>query len=115
MRFISITDEEVELVRRFLKDYPIAGWIGIDLHGKTFGAYNVEGRPRTMLVDAAGILRGVGSAAELTSTVMEDFLAGKPVDLENSSQPQKLQTMPNPFFETMIRPAAPESVTRYSP
>src|SRR5260370_26146622 len=62
-----------------------------------------------------GVLRAIGSPTELTSTLMEDFLAGKTVELETGSQPQKLQTVPNPFFEMMIRPAAPESVVQYSP
>ena len=28
-RFISITDEEPDLIQRFLKEFPISGWIGI--------------------------------------------------------------------------------------
>lgn len=115
VRFISITDEEPDVVRRFLKDYPIGGSIGIDLLGKTFAAYNVEGRPQTALIDSAGVLRAIGPPSELTATLLEDFLAGKAVTLGNDRQPRKLQTTPNPFFETMIRPAAPVLVTGNSP
>jgi uncharacterized protein (TIGR03435 family) len=115
VRFISITDEEPELVQRFLTDYPISGWVGIDPHGKTFSAYNIDGRPQTVLVDAVGVLRAIGPPSQLNSSVMEDFLAGKAVTLGNNPAQHKLQTTPNRFFELMIRPAAPISVTGNSP
>src|SRR5882724_243097 len=109
-RFISITDEEPELVARFLKDRPISGWVGIDRGTTTFDAYGMTGRPQTVLVDASGIVRAMGPPSELTSALMEDFLASRPIRMSNNDQPQqKLQDRPNPHFEIMIRPAAPVS------
>jgi uncharacterized protein (TIGR03435 family) len=113
-RFISITDEEPELVARFLKQYPISGWVGIDRGTATFDAYGMTGRPQTVLVDASGIVRAVGPPTELTSALMEDFLAARPIRMSSNAQPQKLQDRPNPHFEIMIRPAAPVSVSGYS-
>jgi len=113
-RFISITDEEPELVARFLKDRPISGWVGIDRGTTTFDAYGMTGRPQTVLVDASGIVRAIGPPTELTSALMEDFLASRPIRMSDNTQPQKLQDRPNPHFEMTIRPAAPVSVSGYS-
>jgi thiol-disulfide isomerase/thioredoxin len=37
VRFISLTDEEPGIVQRFLKDYPISGWIGLDFNEQISG------------------------------------------------------------------------------
>jgi len=116
VRFISVTDEEPGLVARFLKDYSIAGWIGIDQAGRTFRNFTVEGRPQAALIDANGVLRGLGNTPDLTGQLLEDLLAEKPVAFSFRSLPgSSLQSAPEPFFQTMIRPAAPVEVSRYSP
>ncbi|MBZ5619853.1 MAG: TIGR03435 family protein [Acidobacteriia bacterium] len=116
VRFISVTDEEPGIVQRFLKDYSMSGWIGIDSAGQTFRNYEINGRPQTALVDAAGILRGMGNPADLTGEIMENFLAGKPIVFSNDAPTTftKLQTLPDPLFQTMVRPAAPVDAVGYS-
>ena len=114
LRFISITDEEPGIVQRFLKDYAMLGWIGLDSAGATFKEYGIIGRPQTVLVDADGIVRGIGPPSELTGELMENFLEGKEIVLSPEA-PVKLQSLPEPFFELMVRPAAPVDVSGYSP
>jgi uncharacterized protein (TIGR03435 family) len=114
LRFISITDEEPGIVQRFLKDYAMSGWIGLDSAGATFKEYGIVGRPQAVLVDANGIVRGIGPPSELTGELMENFLEGKEITLSPEA-PIKLQSLPEPFFELMVRPAAPVDAVGYSP
>jgi uncharacterized protein (TIGR03435 family) len=115
VRFLSLTDEEPGLVQRFLKDYPISGWIGLDSNEQTFKRYDIGGRPTTVLVDAAGVVRGIGNPSDLTGEIMENLLAGKPVVFSREAAPAaKLQTLPEPFYQAMIRPAGPVAVTGFS-
>ncbi|MEN6606213.1 MAG: TlpA disulfide reductase family protein, partial [Bryobacteraceae bacterium] len=79
VQFLSITDEEPGIVQRFLKNHPISGWIGLDSNEQTFNRYGVIGRPVTVLVDASGVVRGIGSPSDLTKEIIGDLLAGKPI------------------------------------
>ncbi len=116
VRFLSLTDEEPQLIQRFLKDYPMAGWIGLDTNGQTFEQYGIIGRPTTVIVDAAGIVRGIGNPADLTAEIIENVLAGKPIAFSRSGAAQsKLQTAPEPVFQITLRPAAPVSQSGFSP
>jgi uncharacterized protein (TIGR03435 family) len=112
---LSITDEAPDLIARFLKDRPIAGWVGLDGQGKTFDAYAVNARPTTVLVDATGVVRAVGHPKELTDEVMQDFLAGKTVSIVGQPGQVDTQALPQPVFEVSLRPASPVSVTHVSP
>lgn len=112
VRFISLTDEEPGIVQRFLKDYPISGWIGLDSNERTFKRYHIDGRPTTVLVDAAGVLRGIGNPSDLTGETMENLLAGKPIVFSReAAQVAKLQPLPEPLYQAMVRPAGPVGVT----
>jgi uncharacterized protein (TIGR03435 family) len=116
--FLSVTDEDVGLVTRFLKDWPIMGWVGIDDRGETFRRYGIVGRPQTVLVDAAGVVRAVTSPAAVTASILEALIAGEPLGLpvrSESPQGETLQALPSPLFELLVRPAGPTSVTGYSP
>lgn len=116
VRFLSLTDEEPELVQRFLKDYPISGWIGLDANDKTFERYGVIGRPTTVIVDAAGVVRGIGNPADLTGEIIENVLAAKPIVFSRKGTPSaKLQALPEPFYQLMLRPAGSVAVTGFSP
>lgn len=116
VRFVSITDEDAAVVQAFLKDHPIHGWIGLDQAERTFKDYGILGRPTTVLVDQAGIVRGVGNAIDLTAGILEDLVAGRPVEFTRSSRsPVRLQSAPEPLFQVILRPAAPAAVSGYSP
>ncbi len=116
VRFLSLTDEEPGIVQRFLRDYPIFGWIGLDSDERTFERYGVNGRPVTVLVDEDGVIRGIGNPADLTEEIINSLLSGKPFVFSRAGTPApKLQASPEPFFEAMIRPAGPVDVTGFSP
>ena len=120
IQFISVTDEEKGVVSRFLEKHPMAGWIALDSGENTFRDYGVEGRPQTFLVDANGIIRAITNPTQVTDSVVEDFLAGKPLSFR---QPESMgspfigsePSAPTPVFQVVIRPAAPVAVTGMSP
>ena len=119
LQFISITDEiDTQLVKQFLERHPIRGWVAFDADERTFKSYGVGGRPQTLLVDGAGIVRAVTNPASVTPQVLEDLLAGKPLDFPEvrSGPPLGLEAgAPMPFLQVLIRPAALASVSGYSP
>lgn len=115
VRFISITDEEPGLVKRFLKDYPISGWVALDSSEKTFKHYGVIARPTTVLVDAAGVVRGIGNASDLTAGIVDNLLHGRPLVFSRETTSSKLQALPEALYQVMVRPAGPVEVTRFGP
>ncbi len=56
---IAITDEDPDLVRKFLADYtePFPEIVAIDPHRVTFQGYGVSGTPSFVMVDPDGIVR----------------------------------------------------------
>ena len=118
VRFLSITDEDIDIVTRFLKDQPIAGWVGLDSDGTTFERYGLTGRPLTVLVDAGGIVRAVTRVDPVTDSTLEALLAGEPLGLPAWSESRDRgmgQARADTLFEVSIRTAGSVAVTGYSP
>lgn len=116
VRFLSITDEDADVVQRFLKDHPISGWIGLDANEQTYKRYGIIGRPITVLVDAAGVVRGIGNAADLTGATLDDLISSRTVRFSMDAGPTPtLQSLPEPLFEATIRPAGSVAATGFSP
>jgi uncharacterized protein (TIGR03435 family) len=119
LQFISITDEtDVVLVNRFLERHPIRGWVAFDEEESTFKRYGIEGRPRTLLVDGTGVVRAITNPRSVTPQVLDDLLAGKPLDFPEvpMAPPLGLESgAPMPLLQVLIRPAAPVSVSGTSP
>ena len=118
VQFLSITDEDIDIVTRFLKDQPIAGWVALDSDGTTFERYGITGRPLTVLVDAGGIVRAVTRVDPVTDSTVEALLAGEPLglpDWSESRDPGMGQVRADTLFEVSIRTAGSVAVTGYSP
>ena len=118
VRFLSITDEDINIVTRFLNDQPMAGWIGLDSDGATFERYGITGRPLTVLVDAGGIVRAVTRVDPVTDSTVEALLAGEPLDLPawTETRDQGMgQARADTLFEVSVRAAGSVAVTGYSP
>jgi uncharacterized protein (TIGR03435 family) len=64
-----------------------------------------------VLVDASGVVRGIGNTPDLTGETLENLLAGKPVVFSREAVVAKLQALPKPLFQAMVRPAGPVEVT----
>ena len=118
VQFLSITDEDIDIVTRFLKVEPIVGWVGLDSAGTTFDRYGVVPRPFTVLVDASGIVRAATGAGPVTESTVEALIAGESLGLTDESEShdgEMGQALADTLFELSIRPAGPVAVTRYSP
>lgn len=120
MQFISITDEPRDIVSRFLKETPINGWVALDSNDATFKAYGVLGRPTIALIDSSGVLRAVtGAPSQVNESVLNQLIEGKALNFPApSDEPPPLGMEPGapvPLVQVLIRPAAPSSISGYSP
>jgi uncharacterized protein (TIGR03435 family) len=119
VQFISITDEtDVEFVKRFLARHPMRGWVAFDAEAATFKNYGIEGRPQTLLISRSGFVQAITDPVSVTSQVLEDLLADKPLNFPElrMSPLLGLETGgPPPLAQVLIRPAAPVAVSGTSP
>jgi thiol-disulfide isomerase/thioredoxin len=107
--FAIISSEEKNKVRKFLTKRPVQALYLIDsitktseenmkineLYGLTAQGFGVEGIPHTVVVDKCGILRWVGTAAQLTPGIMEDVLSGKIEKVQEEQAKQKAELKKN--------------------
>ncbi len=81
--FISISDDNGDHLRRFLKRRPIKSWVVLDgLLNPTRVAFDVHGIPHTVIVDASGKIAAITHPTLLKSFHLEEILAGKPCSLQ---------------------------------
>ena len=115
VEFLSITDEEEWKVKNFLGVWPISGKIGLDLGRATFNAYQVSFIPQTIVVDKNGRIAAILSPDQLTSDLLEGWLAGRAATQPSvgqtaspqapEPQPQPMPVEPEPLLEAVVRPA----------
>jgi hypothetical protein len=80
--FLSVTDENKDYVRAFLRRKPIKGWVAIDgALAATRTAFAVEGIPETVIVDATGKIAAITHPSKLKAQHLDEILAGKPCSL----------------------------------
>lgn len=119
--FLSVTDEDSDVVRSFLQKRPMRGWVGLDANGITFKRYGVIGRPQTILIDAHGFVRMITSPSEVTPESIDRLISGKSVHTVRKTSPvvangaRQIPGAPPPLLEVLVRPAAIPSVSGYSP
>lgn len=105
VRFIWISDEAASAVEPFLARRPIQGTVALDRDGATFQAYGVGSRPRTVFIDAAGVVRGSMHPRQVTEVVLEDLLAGRNVSPQGPPEPLHIFEDPGagPVYATALR------------
>ncbi len=78
VKFIFITDEkDKQWVQAFLKYHPVSGWVGFDPDHRTFDAYQVTERPKTVLVTKNGKVAGIAGWGSLNEEVLNRLIEGK--------------------------------------
>jgi uncharacterized protein (TIGR03435 family) len=106
--FLSVTYEDEALVTRFTAKHPIGGWIGLDQGRATHGAFGVNPIPRTFLIDAEGVLRGITRPERVGAVEIRQLLAGKNVTgAADSFSPEPsidIGAGPKPLTMMLIRP-----------
>jgi uncharacterized protein (TIGR03435 family) len=80
--FISITDEDEERVRSFLKRREIKGWVALDIDRSAFNAFQVTGIPRTFVIDQAGRITAITKENPLNERMLSTILKEEPNKLE---------------------------------
>jgi thiol-disulfide isomerase/thioredoxin len=78
-QLISIDDEDLKAVQRFLTRKKMSGWVGVDASGSVFHQYGVEVRPTTIIVDGYGKVVAVTDIESVTAADLQAVAAGKNV------------------------------------
>lgn len=71
---VSLTEENPEVVKRFLKKNPTDLAVSIDYKGETFKAYNTRTLPYGLLLNANGTVLWKGSPTDFKQADLERFL-----------------------------------------
>lgn len=79
--FISISQEEEEVVRSFLRSHPISATIGLDKDSSTFQAFNVQSIPTTIIVDKNHRIAAVTHPNLVNNGILERVLRGEQAGL----------------------------------
>jgi thiol-disulfide isomerase/thioredoxin len=82
LRFLSISDEKPEKIRRILPNFNFKSIIITDTTGITQKSFDIFSLPRTVLIDKNGIIRWLGNPTTLTSNILNDFLNGRSLSNE---------------------------------
>lgn len=114
VRFVSVSDEEAEQVRRFLDRKPIAGWVAIDSDRSIFETFEVRAIPRTVLIDAQGRLQGMAHPNGVTADTVRALVAGRPLELPDKPSREQVamspEGQPEALYEVSLRPTTREDM-----
>lgn len=77
--FLSVSDEEPQVVEAFVKKTPIEGLIGIAHTETPMTRWGVWGLPTTFLIDATGKIAGSTDVDRVNSAMIEGLLRGVPL------------------------------------
>ena len=110
IQFISITDENADVVSRFLEKREMKSWIGLDLDRSAFDAYGVYGLPKTILINPEGSIAAITHAEDVTAESIAALIEGRNLteDAPESSTETASEEEPpkeEPLYEVVIRPA----------
>jgi uncharacterized protein (TIGR03435 family) len=108
--FISVTSENEEVVRLFLKNHPIKAWIGLDDYEVLNKAFHVQGIPHAVIVDAGGHIAAIAHPVDIKPENLEEVLAGKKSSLPAPAvytidrfSDEVVSNQAPPLFEISIR------------
>jgi uncharacterized protein (TIGR03435 family) len=109
--FLAVSSENEDVVRSFLKLHPIRGWIGLDGYEDLKNAFDVQGIPHTVIVDAIGRIAAITHPAKLEPHHLEEVLNGQKCSLPEPvfntrslfSSSDVVSAEAPPLFEVSIR------------
>jgi len=108
--FLSVTAENEDIVRPFLKQHPILTWVSLDDYEVLNKAFHVQGIPHAVIVSADGRIAAITHPAALQAKHLEEVLAGKKCSLPEPEvytvNKRSAETVPNQapaLFEISIR------------
>jgi uncharacterized protein (TIGR03435 family) len=108
--FISVTSENEDVVRFFLKNHPMKTWVGLDDYEVLNKAFYVQGIPHAVIVDADGRIAAIAYPGDIKPENLEEVLAGKKCSLPEPEvytvDKRSAEVVPNQapaLFEISIR------------
>lgn len=108
--FISLTSENEDVVRLFLRDHPMKTWVGLDDYEVLNKAFHVQGIPHAVIVDVKGRIAAIAQPEKIEARHLEEVLAGKKCSLPTpvvwTTDKFSSEVVPNqipPLFEISIR------------
>lgn len=114
VRFVSLSDEETEVVTSFLEKRPLKGWIALDQDRSFFEAMQIQSIPQTVLVDAEGRLQAVAPPTAITADTIRNLIDGRPLQLgppaeEHTQVALGPDGQPAPLLHISVRPSTASS------
>jgi uncharacterized protein (TIGR03435 family) len=79
--FLSVTSENEDVVRLFLKSHVMKAWVGLDDYEVLNKAFHVMGIPHAVIVDARGHIAAIAYPGHIEPENLEEVLAGKKCSL----------------------------------
>ncbi len=79
--FISVSSENEEVVRTFLKNHPVRFTVGLDDYEALNKAFHVMGIPHAVIVDSTGHIAAIAHPTDIKPANLEEVLAGKKCSL----------------------------------
>ncbi len=87
IQFIAITDEDPELIEKFISKRKFLSWVGIDTDGSTLKDYKISSRPEVIVIDGKGrvVLRTkpMELSVELLTEVIEETYKPSTLDTDH--------------------------------
>ncbi|HUO86637.1 MAG TPA: DUF3738 domain-containing protein [Thermoanaerobaculia bacterium] len=75
--FLAVSDEEPEVVRKFLAERRMAGEQAVDPDRSAFEAFAVTAIPQAVLIDQQGVVRGIGHTDDVDPAMVRRLIAGE--------------------------------------
>ncbi len=108
--FISVSDENEDVVRRFLKNHPMNSRVALDDYDVLNKAFHVAAIPHAVIVDATGHIAAIANPVSIKPENLEEVLAGEKCSLPPPAvytiSRFSNEVVPNeapPLFEISIR------------
>lgn len=109
VQFISITDEDEDVIAPFLKRQEMKSWIGLDTDRSAFEAYGVKGIPRTFLINQKGIIAASLHPVGLSSDMIKKVIKGEKIERPKLPKPKTVENEgADPIFKISIAPTEKE-------
>ncbi|HEX7653854.1 MAG TPA: TIGR03435 family protein [Verrucomicrobiae bacterium] len=115
--FLSVSDDNPDRLKQFLRKRPIQSWLAIDgAFDPTRRAFGVTGIPTTFLIGRSGKIEAVTHPAVLEAKHLQELLDGKPSSLPKPQVEKTTPTKPQPSESTAANePSPPIAVSMQGP
>lgn len=115
IRFISITDENLETVSSFLEKKPIHTWVGLDEEKSIGDAFGIHAIPEMVVINADGKVAAIISPANLNADLLHrieqgEIIQRKPegVAIFAGADPFRIEETP-PLMQFLLRESSQSS------